>query len=492
MHLAADVVEQRLKNLETHLAQENPVLLSTVQSFRALDRVAYGMGLLTKDQSFATQIPWWPLISVLGIFSAGKSSFINSFLGHKVQRTGNQAVDDHFTVICYSREATGHALPGVALDSDPRFPLYQISKDIDLVANGEGERIDAYLQLKTCPSERLRGKILIDSPGFDADAQRTATLRITDHIIDLSDLVLVFFDARHPEPGAMRDTLRHLVADTINRADSGKFLFILNQLDTAAREDNPEDVVAAWQRALGEEGLTAGRFYTIYNPDAATPIDDEAKRRRFEKKRDEDLGEIHRRMQEVEVERAYRIVGAVDKTAKDIEERGVPFLTRAIRRWRIRTLAGDGIVFGGLLAAFLTWSIPAGHWKGLSYQPAWLEGLEITLLLAILAALAAAIHFGIRNLAAKSLLRSLRKEAAKEDLRGDLMTAFLRNTSSWRSIFARSPAGWGRRRKTPPAQDPRGRQPLRADPQRPLHQSLGRELGSGQREAGRGGRSRLT
>jgi GTPase SAR1 family protein len=132
---------------------------------------------------------------VLGTFSAGKSTFINHFLGYKVQRSGNQAVDDRFTVICYSREATAHALPGIALDSDPRFPLYQISKDIDVAAAGEGKRIDTYLQLKTCPSEALRGKILIDSPGFDADAQRTATLRITDHIIDLSDLVLVFFDA---------------------------------------------------------------------------------------------------------------------------------------------------------------------------------------------------------------------------------------------------------------------------------------------------------
>lgn len=58
---------------------------------------------------------------------------------------------------------------------------------------------------------KLKGRILIDSPGFDADEQRKATLRITDHIIELSDLVLVFFDARHPEPGAMQDTLEHLI-----------------------------------------------------------------------------------------------------------------------------------------------------------------------------------------------------------------------------------------------------------------------------------------
>ena len=448
MHSGANVVEQRLKNLESHLEQENPVLLSTVQSFRALDRIAYGMGLLQKDQSFVTQIPWWPLISILGTFSAGKSTFVNHFLGDSLQRTGNQAVDDRFTVICYSREATGHALPGVALDSDPRFPLYRISKDIDLVSAGEGKRIDSYLQLKTSPSERLRGKILIDSPGFDADAQRTATLRITDHIIDLSDLVLVLFDARHPEPGAMRDTLKHLVSDTINRPDAGKFLYILNQLDTTAREDNPEDVVAAWQRALGDEGLTAGRFYTIYNPDAATPIEDEAKRARYEKKRDLDLKEIHGRMQEVEVERAYRIVSALRKTATDISGTSAPLLQQTIRRWRNRTLVADGIFFGLLLVFFLFWSIGSGHWKGLSYEPQWLLSLRTVpwgpdILATLLILIAVAAHVGIRRLAAKSLTPWICRQQKDEGLSGDLAEAFGRNTRPWRPIFVRNPVGWG-------------------------------------------------
>ncbi|MCF8004266.1 MAG: dynamin family protein, partial [Chromatiaceae bacterium] len=239
-------VQRRLNDLESHLEQENPILLSAVQSFRTLDRVAYDMHLLPENKSFASQVPWWPLISVLGTFSAGKSTFINDFLGQTIQRTGNQAVDDRFTVVVYSPETRSHALPGVSLDSDPRFPFYQMSREIERVAGGEGKRIDAYLQLKTSCSDRLRGKILIDSPGFDADAQRDAILSITDHMIDLSDLVLVLFDARHPEPGAMRDTLQHLVVRTKNRADSSKFLHILNQIDTSAKEDNPEDVVAAW------------------------------------------------------------------------------------------------------------------------------------------------------------------------------------------------------------------------------------------------------
>jgi GTPase SAR1 family protein len=444
----ADLIAQRLNNLETHLEQENPVLLSTVQSFRALDKVAYGMGLLKDEESYATRIPWWPLVSVLGTFSAGKSTFVNYFLGQKLQRTGNQAVDDRFTVIVYSPEETVRTLPGVSLDSDPRFPFYRVSEDIERVAAGEGKRIDAYLQLKTCKSERLRGKILIDSPGFDADAQRDAVLRITDHMIDLSDLVLVFFDARHPEPGAMRDTLRHLVIDTINRPDSGKFLFILNQLDTAAREDNPEDVVAAWLRALGEVGLTAGRFFTIYNPEAATTIEDEAKRRRFEAKRDRDLEEIFERIKGVEVERAYRIVASLRKTATDFTEGVVPLLQTAVRRWRKRTLIADAIILVALITVFLVWSISAGHWHGFSYEPQWLktlqagvswgvEGLEALIVILLIVA-----HLNVRRLAAMSVLPWLRKQIASKDLPGDVEAAFLRNTRAWRTVLAGTPAGW--------------------------------------------------
>jgi hypothetical protein len=324
-----------------------------------------------------------------------------------------------------------------------------MSDEIEKVAKGEGERIDAYLQLKTCPSEKLRGKILIDSPGFDADAQRTSTLRITDHIIDLSDLVLVFFDARHPEPGAMQDTLSHLIERTIHRNDTGKFLYILNQIDTTARENNPEDVIAAWQRALGERGLTAGRFYAIYNPDSAVPIEDEALRNRYESKRDIDLDEIHSRMEEVEIERAYRIVGALEKTARDIEERSIPLVTATLERWRKRVFWGDGVIMGILLALLLGLSVNAGYWQGFNFAPPWMEsGFNAPLpwvLLGLLFLLLLGVHFGVRKLAARSLLGSIRKQAAKAGLKGDPAGAFMRSTSPWRSILRKHPAGWGRK-----------------------------------------------
>lgn len=447
---APSPIVQRIRKLQSHLERENPVLLDVVKSFRQLDRVAYHLGMLDRDDSFATKVPWWPMVSVLGTFSSGKSTFLNGYLGEKLQKTGNQAVDDKFTVICFGSDDNARVLPGRALDADPRFPFYQMSQAIEEVAPGEGERIDTYLQLKTCRSETLRGKIFIDSPGFDADEQRNSTLRITDRIIDLSDLVLVFFDARHPEPGAMRDTLDHLVSKTIARQDSGKFLYILNQLDTTAREDNPEEVVAAWQRALGERGLTAGRFYTIYNQEAANPIPDEALRRRFESKRDNDLNEIHERMEQVEIERAYRIVGSLEKVARAFEAKTVPALQGILDRWRRRTLIGDVIAAGLLIALFLGVTNQLGQWDGMQLKAAWWDYISATPMRLYFAALGAyvvwlLVHFGVRKLAATSLMSAAERVGQQLGIRGSLKEAFRINTRPWHSIFSRHPVGWSRR-----------------------------------------------
>ena len=426
------------------------MLVGAVQSYRHLDQVGRSLGLLDAEQSFATQISWWPMISVLGTFSAGKSTFINHYLGESLQSTGNQAVDDKFTVICFGGSEHGSAaLPGTALDADPRFPFYQVSKDIEKVSQGEGRRVDAYLQLKTSPSEKLRGRIMIDSPGFDADSQRTATLRLTDHIIDLSDLVLVFFDARHPEPGAMRDTLAHLVGDTIHRPDATKFVFILNQMDTTARDDNPEEVVGAWQRALAQEGLTAGRFYCIYNPDAAVPIEEEARRNRYESKRDHDLAEIHSRIQGVGVERAYRITGTLEKLAHHIAEKLVSRLKEFKTRWRKRVLWADGIIAGLFLATALVVSKSLGFLEGWKWvTPQWWQGSTNNIawtLVALLAALGlfAYLHFKARKLAARHVIRQIEKQYTPGLERERICRAFIFNTRPWHSIFRKNPVGWG-------------------------------------------------
>ena len=446
MTMQDKITLDRIKSLQKHLAEENPLLASVVEKFVDLDQIGLGLGVLTPRDSYTTEISWWPLISILGTFSAGKSSFINQYVGNTIQKTGNQAVDDKFTVLCFSSDQNVRILPGSALDADPRFPFYQMSEAIDKVVHGEGARIDTYLQLKTCPSDVMRGRILIDSPGFDADAQRRSTLRITDHIINLSDLVLVFFDARHPEPGAMHDTLEHLVAGTVRRNDANKVLFILNQIDTTAAEDNLEDVVAAWQRAIAQGGLVSGSFHTLYNDSASVRFEDAALEKRYRKKRDEDLNVITERIAQVSIERAYRIIAALENFSNRIEKDIVPELTTAVSVWRRRVLVADVLLLLPLLIMFISYSASHGYWQGLKFSVPALAGnaygpILSNIVLGLAVAVFVMLHFGIRNIFARLYSRNL----AEEGYYGNLRAAFLKNTRWWRCMFLPQIAGWNKK-----------------------------------------------
>ena len=130
-------IDARMDALERHLKNENPELLHVVKSYRELDKVAHSVGMLPASESLATRVPWWPMVSVLGTFSAGKSTFINNYLGAKLQTSGNQAVDDKFTVICLSADGEARVLPGLALDADPVSVLSSQPRHEE-VASGEG------------------------------------------------------------------------------------------------------------------------------------------------------------------------------------------------------------------------------------------------------------------------------------------------------------------------------------------------------------------
>ena len=404
--------KERYVKLKEHLKEENPLLVEVIDEYIELDNIAKEIGFLSPNETYTESISWWPLISILGTFSAGKSSFINEYLGKKVQSTGNQAVDDKFTVICYSKSDEITTLPGVALDADPRFPFYNISKEIEKIDPSE-KNINRFLQLKAVGSERLKGKILIDSPGFDADVQRDAILRITRHIIDLSDLVLIFFDARHPEPGAMRDTLNHLVEVAKNHADSDKVLYILNQIDTCAKEDNLEEIIGAWQRALSQKGIVSGKFYAIYNESAAS-IEHPQIADRLRKKREADLTEITDKMEKVRIDRAYRIVKNVEYIAKEILQK-LPKLQQLLGKLRNRLLIIDLILLL-LIGAALYWVLMATQNQSVEL------GVAVLSLLVLIAG-----HFKFKQILAKSFAKKIEDK--------ELKTAFEKRSKWYRPLF---------------------------------------------------------
>ena len=264
--------------------------------------------------------------------------------------------------------------------------------------------------------------------------------------------MLVFFDARHPESGSMRDTLQHLVGKTLSRRDSNKFLYILNQIDNAASEDNTEEVFASWQRALAQIGLTAGTCYAIYIPDVAVPIEDDHIRERFEAKRDAYLAEIFDRIERVGEERAYRIVGMLEETAHVLEQEVVPRIRQFLLSWRRKTLLTDGFIFSSLLIIFLAATIWGEYWDGFSLDlPLFdnLPGGKYTLygIFGVLILGAVYIHVSVRQWASKSLIGKFTKKIEDPDSILNYARAFGKNSAWYQSIFRRQPIGWSKRSK---------------------------------------------
>ena len=171
-------------------------------------------------------------------------------------------------------------------------------------------------------------------------------------------------------------------------------------------------------------------------------------RRRFEEKRAEDMAEIEERLGQVEVERAYRIIGVLEQSARAIGERIMPAVTRAKVSWRRRSWLLDALLFGSIAALFLAWSISGGHWTGLSFQHPWWLALRahpvgLGVVLAVLAGGAAYLHFLVRRIAARTVRAGLRRRRELEEVAQWVLGAFDHNTTPWRSSLIPRPAGWG-------------------------------------------------
>jgi hypothetical protein len=244
----------------------------------------------------------------------------------------------------------------------------------------------------------------------------------------------------------MHDTLEYLVTSTINRPDANKFLYILNQIDVTAKEDNPEEVVSAWQRSLSQAGLLAGRFYRIYDKDAAITIDDPQVRERFERKRDEDFADIIARMHQIETERSYRIAAMLEQTADAIENQVISKLETALARWKSRVLLFDSVIFGVVLLLIGAGLTLSDNWHMLQDSITGIADAEVSAVLgiALVVGFASFIHFSVRGKIARSLLNKFPTEFGHDHTAcKQFSQAFRKSTAGYRPMFLRKkPVGW--------------------------------------------------
>jgi len=414
-----------LSNLEKQFANDNPVLLKASKIFQELDQIEYDLGLIEPDETTACKYSWWPIVSLIGGNSTAKSRFINAYFGSEQLLSGIQASSHKFTVLLHSSQPNSATLLGSALDVDPRYPFYQISSKIERQQEGEGSRINAYLELKTIQSERLKGKLFIDAPNIVTSLTTPVISLLTKHTIENADLVLVFTDAFEQESPLVHELIQHI----INYQDANKFVYLIDEPTANLSISNSSAIISLWQRKLSELGINTGQFIVLPNPQNVVNLSQSGY-----------FAEIDLRLANVEHDRSYRILDSLEKSIHDIENVVIPEVTKGIALWKDRSNLSTLVVLSFIATLAIFAEIQIGILEFL------IDPIIGPILLVALIAVMVPVHLLISRMQAKLIIQKLNARQKELHLMENLDDMFEKSLTFVRMILPTTePVGWNKK-----------------------------------------------
>lgn len=340
--MAEKTVSKHLMSLEKHFALTQPALQRASRVFHELDQIEYELGLIEMDETSARKISWWPIVSLIGGNSPTKNNFLSHYLGSNLQSPVVHTSSHKFTVLQHTPQTTQVTLPGTALDVDYRLPFYQISDKIEQHIKGEGSKINGYLELKTLHSDSLKGKLFIDTPSYTATYHSPAQMLLTEHVLDISDLIFVFTDLFEAEEPVNEE----LIKSIISHQDSNKFVYIIDRSDMSLDAHKTNEVINAWQKKLAQLGLDTGEFIVLSESENNQDFSG--------------IAAIEQRMANVENDRSYRVLHALEKNIRAIDDEIMPLVQAALIQWKERVHMTTLIITGFLVSLTLFAEISIG------------------------------------------------------------------------------------------------------------------------------------
>ncbi|MGR8951869.1 MAG: hypothetical protein ACU83V_05595 [Gammaproteobacteria bacterium] len=426
-------VSKYLANLEKYFASESPILQKTSKVFHELDQLEFDIGLIEADDTTATKSSWWPIVTLIGGNSNAKSKFLNSYFGSDLQLTGLQTSTHKFSILLQNIQTTPATLPGTALDVDHRFPFYQISRKIERVQSGEGARINAYLELKTLPSERLKGKLFIDTPNIVTTQVNPVTAYLFTYALDNSDAAFIFtdtFDAPSP-------LLDDLITQLKLHQDTNKLIYLIDA-PAALNAARTGEIISTWQRKLADLGITAGQFMILPSQDAGF-IPQAGK---------VDFSMIDQRLANVGYDRTYRVLQALENNIAEVENVVVPEVRKGIATWKDRVNMSSLLVLSLFIVLALFAEINTGIVLATLIDPI-LGPIVILVLVAIMTP----IHLIFSRMHAKLIIGQLQNRQKELHLLENLAGMFEKNLTFARMMLpGTESAVWNKKTKSRLAQ----------------------------------------
>lgn len=399
--MAEKVVSKHLTNIEKHFSASNPILQKAGKAFHKLDQLEFELGLIDSEESTVRKSSWWPIVSLVGGFSIAKSEFINRYLISNIHSSSHK-----FTVHQFTPKENNATLPGTALDADHRLPFYQISQKIEQISKGEGSKINSFLELKTVHSDKLKGKLFIDTPVLNPAQESAVQPMLTQHILDMSDLVMVFSDLFDATPELTKQTIEEIVS----QQDTNKFIFIIDHSEISLDSNKTNEIIASWQRRLAELNIHTGQFIVLSNDISS-------------------MNEIDQRLANIENDRSYRVLSSLEKSIRDINDVYIPEVEEQLTVWKDRTNMSTLIILGFIVTLLLFAELSMGIVQIL-FDP-----IIGPIFLLVLIIFLVPLHLIVAKVHAKFIINALHDRQKKLNLTEDLSGLFEKSLTFWRMIL---------------------------------------------------------
>ncbi len=406
--MSEKTASKHLINLQSTFAIDNPVLQNAIQVFQELDQFEYDLGVLGNDETTAIQTSWWPTVSVIGGNSGAKETFLTHYLNVELLPIHKT------TVLLHNPQANQTILPATALDVDYRYPFYRISQKVEKLQKGEGERINAHLELKTLNSPRLQGKLIIDIPNFIHATNFDVTNLLTTYSMEQSDVVLVFCDLFN----TTSDLAKALIVTLVQQQESNKLIYLFDDTTSNA---------AAWQKKLADLGLTIGQFIGTSQLGNQTSAD---------------FILLEQRLANAGLQRSYRVLHSLEKSIRDVENVVIHETKQAIFIWKERATFCTLIILGFISMLAVILEVEMGFLELL------LDPIIGSAILLTTISFMIPMHVLISKMQARSVIRSLNNRQKSRHLVENIAALFEKNITFSRMMLPISdPVGWNKKSK---------------------------------------------
>ena len=409
--MADKTISKHLVNLENYFADTQPILKKAGAIFHRLDDFEYTLGLLDESESTACKSSWWPVVSLIGGASQIKNDFIEHYLGSKPNHSSAYAAHHKFTVLQYTPQKTEVTLPGVALDVDHKLPFYQISHKIEQNLKGEGGKINTHLELKTSNSDKLIGKLFIDTPPLTEDSGDVQKF-LMKHVLEISDASFIFTDIFDSEPLVIQELLDELII----RQDTHNLVYVVDHSDMSLDIAKSNEIINSWQQRLANLGLNTGHYVVLSDSDDV---------------RLDGIRAIDERLENVEYHRTYRVLRNLEQSIRDVEEVIIPEVSTVLIQWKERSNVTTLIVMGFIVTLMLFAEITMG---GIILNSI-IDPIIGPIFLAVLILFFVPLHIVVSKIHAKFLLKSLYERQKKLVLIENLAGLFEKSLSFTRMLF---------------------------------------------------------